>query len=260
MPPRTSSRKRNISTTVKAEEKAPVEKSTGAAKKPSAPKKKAAPTSKTPSKKRKAAAVEGSDEDEKEHECDSHDEGAEEAEVKPTPKKRKTKEDKEAEMAPLAVRTAISSLPKAMYIGAHVSGAGGKQYLHALVHTHQLIHLPRRPKLHHQRRTYWRQRPCALSQIPTKMDLPTPRSHSARCLPRSRQDSRLRIQPPRPSARLIPRQPRASRRRQSRPGLRQLHRRPAPLRRPRHRPLQLSPRQHRRRTHGGGHGADCRAA
>lgn len=41
------------------------------------------------------------------------------------PKKRKTKEEKEAEAMPLAARTAVSSLKKAMYIGAHVSGAGG---------------------------------------------------------------------------------------------------------------------------------------
>jgi AP endonuclease-1 len=42
-----------------------------------------------------------------------------------TKKKRKTKEEKEAEAMPLAVRTAIGSLKKAIYIGAHVSAAGG---------------------------------------------------------------------------------------------------------------------------------------
>lgn len=130
MPPRTSPRKRATAAIVKPEEKAPVvEKAKGAAaKKPAAPKKKAATTAaKTPAKKRKAAAVEDSDENKEDHECDSHNEGAEEADVKPTPKKRKTKENKEADMAPLAARTAISALPKAMYIGAHVSGAGGVQ-------------------------------------------------------------------------------------------------------------------------------------
>jgi AP endonuclease-1 len=40
-------------------------------------------------------------------------------------KKRKTKEEKEAEAMPLAVRTVIGTLKKAMHIGAHVSGAGG---------------------------------------------------------------------------------------------------------------------------------------
>lgn len=42
-------------------------------------------------------------------------------------KKRKTKEEKEAELIPLAPRTNILTLPKKMYIGAHISGAGGVQ-------------------------------------------------------------------------------------------------------------------------------------
>jgi len=42
------------------------------------------------------------------------------------PKKRKTKEEKEAEAMPLAARTVVGSLKKAMHIGAHVSAAGGK--------------------------------------------------------------------------------------------------------------------------------------
>lgn len=43
------------------------------------------------------------------------------------PKKRKTKaaSKKDEDMPPLAARTSISSLKKAMYIGAHVSAAGG---------------------------------------------------------------------------------------------------------------------------------------
>jgi len=41
------------------------------------------------------------------------------------PKKRKTKEEKEAETMPLATRTLVGTLKKAMRIGAHVSGAGG---------------------------------------------------------------------------------------------------------------------------------------
>jgi AP endonuclease-1 len=47
-------------------------------------------------------------------------------EEKKAPKKRKTKEEKEAEAMPLAARALIGSLKQAMYIGAHVSGAGGK--------------------------------------------------------------------------------------------------------------------------------------
>jgi AP endonuclease-1 len=40
-------------------------------------------------------------------------------------KKRKTKQEKEAEAMPLAARTVIGSMKKAMHIGAHVSAAGG---------------------------------------------------------------------------------------------------------------------------------------
>ncbi|KAH6895126.1 xylose isomerase-like protein [Thelonectria olida] len=43
------------------------------------------------------------------------------------PKKRKTKAKDEDNAMPLAERTAVSSLKKAMYIGAHVSAAGGVQ-------------------------------------------------------------------------------------------------------------------------------------
>lgn len=41
------------------------------------------------------------------------------------PKKRKTAKAKDEDVMPLADRTAVSSLKKAMYIGAHVSAAGG---------------------------------------------------------------------------------------------------------------------------------------
>lgn len=47
------------------------------------------------------------------------------AEAKPAPKKRKTAKEKEEDAMPLVERTAIEKLPKAMYIGAHVSAAGG---------------------------------------------------------------------------------------------------------------------------------------
>ena len=43
------------------------------------------------------------------------------------PKKR-TKKEKNEDTMPLADRTAVSSLKKAMYIGAHVSAAGGMCY------------------------------------------------------------------------------------------------------------------------------------
>ncbi|KAJ3495136.1 hypothetical protein NLG97_g3608 [Lecanicillium saksenae] len=53
------------------------------------------------------------------------------AEAKPAvtggqPKKRKTGKTKEEDAMPLSDRTAVSSLKKAMYIGAHVSAAGGR--------------------------------------------------------------------------------------------------------------------------------------
>lgn len=44
-------------------------------------------------------------------------------------KKRKTKEDKNAETMPLAGRTLVSTLKKAVHIGAHVSAAGGRYKL-----------------------------------------------------------------------------------------------------------------------------------
>lgn len=45
-------------------------------------------------------------------------------------KKSRTAKTKIEDIMPLAKRTAVSSLKQAMYIGAHVSGAGGKGYLY----------------------------------------------------------------------------------------------------------------------------------
>lgn len=132
MPPRTSQRKRAVPALVKVEDKT-VEKP--------APKKLPA------SKKRKATEE---TEVEERHECDSHDEDVKEEE--PTPKKRKTKKDNVNDMAPLAARTAVSSLKKAMYVGAHVSGAGGRQN-HPQWHCErQLAHLVLNTWLHQGRR------------------------------------------------------------------------------------------------------------
>ncbi|KAK4152421.1 xylose isomerase-like protein [Chaetomidium leptoderma] len=74
--------------------------------------------------KRKAAPTEP--------ELDDDDTGnaspVEDKKKKPAPKKRKTTSKKDAQDdMPLAARTAIPSLKRAMYIGAHVSGAGGVQ-------------------------------------------------------------------------------------------------------------------------------------
>lgn len=68
---------------------------------------------KTAPAKRKSKAVNEDEEDD------------EDAGEKKATKKRKTKEEKEAEAMPLAARTGIEGLKKAMRIGAHVSGAGG---------------------------------------------------------------------------------------------------------------------------------------
>lgn len=57
---------------------------------------------------------------------EDEDEGKEEPTAgKKVTKKRKTKEEKEAETMPLAERTLVSTLKQAIHIGAHVSGAGG---------------------------------------------------------------------------------------------------------------------------------------
>jgi hypothetical protein len=63
------------------------------------------------------------DEDEDE---DDEEERVIEKPEKKVAKKRKTKEDKETDTMPLAARTAIATLKKKMYIGAHISSAGGK--------------------------------------------------------------------------------------------------------------------------------------
>ncbi|KAK0731589.1 xylose isomerase-like protein [Lasiosphaeris hirsuta] len=80
---------------------------------------------KTTAPKRKAASAASEEDD---FDSDSPASSEDEAE-KPAAKKRKTAPTaKKAEGSmPLAARTAVASLPRAMYIGAHVSGAGGVQ-------------------------------------------------------------------------------------------------------------------------------------
>lgn len=53
------------------------------------------------------------------------EEGDEDVKEKSTVKKRKTKQEKENEAVPLAMRTEVSTLKRALYIGAHVSASGG---------------------------------------------------------------------------------------------------------------------------------------
>lgn len=157
MPPRTSPRKRVAASVIKSEEtkvvEKKVEKGKGAATKTNKTKTEAATTKKakvpaattTKARKRKAVKEEESgdkgDVAEQDHGCDSHGEEAEEVK-KPAPKKRKTKKDKEDDMAPLAERTAVSSLKKAMYIGAHVSAAGGMLCVPAIHLSIPSLYLP----------------------------------------------------------------------------------------------------------------------
>ncbi|KAK0656746.1 AP endonuclease [Cercophora newfieldiana] len=82
-------------------------------------------------RKRKTAPVDEDEEvtcnscDEKENQSEDEDEDVK----KPAAKKLRTKAaaKKADDSMPLAARTAVSSLKRAMYIGAHVSGAGGVQ-------------------------------------------------------------------------------------------------------------------------------------
>ncbi|KAK2624052.1 hypothetical protein QTJ16_006686 [Diplocarpon rosae] len=55
------------------------------------------------------------------------DDGNEDSVEGNSKKKRKTKEEKEAEEMPLAARTVVGTLKSAMHIGAHVSASGGVQ-------------------------------------------------------------------------------------------------------------------------------------
>ena len=127
---RTSPRKK---TQASVESKAP------AVRKGAATKAKSPTTSRAAGAKRKVKHEE--DEEVEVEACDSCAEGEgedeDEDEEKPV-KRRKTaapkaskasKASKADDMAPLATRTVVSTLKRAMYIGAHVSGAGGKHSL-----------------------------------------------------------------------------------------------------------------------------------
>jgi AP endonuclease-1 len=89
------------------------------AKKTSSNKKGAATANKKVSAKRKLKEEDEDEDDEEEEELEKI------TVEKKVVKKRKTKEEKEAESMPLAERTLVTTLKKAMHIGAHVSGAGG---------------------------------------------------------------------------------------------------------------------------------------
>lgn len=97
------------------------------------------------------------------------DEEPAEKPAKAAPKKRKTAKEKEEDAMPLAERTAVASLGKAMYIGAHVSAAGGEialkfEVCNIFTYTHH-----RCPKCDSQCRPYRRQLFRSLPQVTAQM-------------------------------------------------------------------------------------------
>lgn len=90
------------------------------------------------------------------------------------PKKRKTEKAKDEDTMPLADRTAVSSLKKAMFIGAHVSAAGGMLPMSASrcasTKTKRELSLPSRcQQFRYQCYTHRRQRVCAFPQVTAQM-------------------------------------------------------------------------------------------
>jgi AP endonuclease-1 len=67
------------------------------------------------------------------------EQGFEDADEDKSKKKRRTKEEKETEMMPLATRSTVGNLKRALYIGAHVSAAGGMYILITLSASQSLI-------------------------------------------------------------------------------------------------------------------------
>lgn len=80
-------------------------------------------------------------------------------------RKRKTKEEKEAEAMPLAARTAGHKL----FIGAHVSSAGGTICPSNRLCRSCMLRVSRRSQLHLQQRPYWRKCLRALPEVTAEM-------------------------------------------------------------------------------------------
>ncbi|KAK3397625.1 xylose isomerase-like protein [Sordaria brevicollis] len=77
-------------------------------------------------KKVAATKRKGKSQDDEDEDIENKD-PVEEETKKPAPKKRKTKASAEEDAAPLAARTPVESMKRKLYIGAHVSSAGGVQ-------------------------------------------------------------------------------------------------------------------------------------
>lgn len=119
-----------------------------------------------PAKRQRKTKVVKEEEEEKEVKAGENSKPAEQK-VK---KKRKTKEEKEAEAMPLAARTAGHKL----FIGAHVSSAGGQSI--ASIGIHKFIAKttsPRRPERPPKQSPHRRKRLRPLPQVPAQMGQPT---------------------------------------------------------------------------------------
>lgn len=115
-------KKRGAKAEVKKETAVAVNGKTGAAKpsKPAAGKRKASEPDDEEAETKPAPKRKIKDED------DEGDEKVVEKPAKKPVKKRKTKEETENDAMPVAARTAVSTLKRKMYFGAHISAAGGK--------------------------------------------------------------------------------------------------------------------------------------
>jgi AP endonuclease-1 len=115
---------------------------------------------------------------------EAEEELREDEDTKKVKKKRKTKEEKEAEAMPLAGRTSVQTLKRAMYIGAHVSGAGGKLVPFWLDYYCKLICCSKRSsQFDYQCAPYWRKCVRLIPEIPTEMDQSSSRWRGSRPIP-----------------------------------------------------------------------------
>lgn len=136
----------------------------------------------TPAKQRRRKVKEVKQEEE---EKDIEEDGA--VVQKKAKAKRKTKAEKEAEAMPLAART----IGHQLYIGAHVSAAGGSQRPSPSIETYTEYRLCRSSQRGSQQRAYRRQRLCSLPQVPAKMGKSTSRRRPLPFFPRSLQEPHL---------------------------------------------------------------------
>lgn len=126
-------------------------------------------------------------------------------------KKRKTK-GKEEDAMPLAERTAVASLKKGMYIGAHVSGAGGSSSRKQYQTSYILANVPmiRCSQCGYECSSHRRQCLRPLLKVTEEMDESSPRSGSQEQIHQPLQTPPLQLCGAYPPARLVPGQSRTS--------------------------------------------------